>query len=81
MKAFTDHPKSVNETYFGHMKVSFSFGAKMLIASIGCFLHGLFPFICVKTGSNTINGLHHDMVIHRDKSVRACQESADKTTA
>ena len=72
MKSFTEHPTSVGETYFEHMKTSFSFGFKMLTASIGCFLHGVFPFLCVKTGSGTVTVLHQRMVTHRHKSAKPC---------
>jgi hypothetical protein len=74
MKAFTEHPESVGETYFQHMGVSFRFGSKMLVASLGCFMHGIFPFLCVKTGSKTVNKLHHNMVTHRDKRVAPCDD-------
>lgn len=67
MKAFTQHPQSVGESYFSHMATSFSFGGRMFMASFGCMLHGIFPFLCVKTGSKTIKTLHHTMVTHRDK--------------
>lgn len=67
MKLFTEHPESVGETYFEHMRMSFSFGTKMLFASIGCFLHAIFPFLCVRTGSSAVSRLHHDMVTHRSK--------------
>ena len=78
MKAFKDHPQSVGETYFEHMRTSFSFGGRMLVAGVGCVLHGLFPFLCVKTGSATIKSLHHRMCTHRDKrpEVRDMQEEA-----
>lgn len=71
MKAFTEHPNSVGETYFQHMRMSFRFGGRMLLASIGCFLHGLFPFLCVKTGSKAIIDLNHHMVTHRDQCTPA----------
>lgn len=67
MKAFTEHPESVGETYFEHMRNSFGFGTKMLLAGIGCFLHGIFPFLCTTTGSSAIKTLHHNMVTHRDR--------------
>ena len=73
MKAFTEHPNSVGETYLQHMRMSFSFGGRMLLASIGCFLHGIFPFLCVKTGSKAITQLNHHMVTHRDE----CTPSPD----
>lgn len=65
MKPFTEHPNSVGESYFQHMQVSFGFGIRMFTASLGCFLHGLFPFLCTTTGSTTINKLHRKMVTHR----------------
>lgn len=67
MKVFTEHPESVGETYFEHMQTSFGFGWKMFVASIGCLLHGIFPFLCTTKGSQTITELHHHMVTHRQK--------------
>lgn len=65
MKLFTEHPTSVGETYFQHMGVAFSFAGKLFIASIACFIHGLFPFFCTKRGSEIINELHDRMITHR----------------
>ena len=64
---FTQHPASVGESYLQHMATSFGFGTRMLIAGFGCIVHGLLPFLCVKTGSRTIDALHSNMVTHRDK--------------
>lgn len=80
MKAFTEHPESVGETYFEHLQTSFGFGARMMAAGVGCVLHGIFPFICVRTGSKTIGKLHHNMVTHRDKRSNGCAGS-DQTRA
>jgi hypothetical protein len=30
-------------------------------------VHGLFPWLCLTRGSDTIRGLHHRMVTHRVK--------------
>jgi len=79
MKAFTEPPESVGESYFEHMVTSFSFGGRMLLAGIGCILHGIFPFLCTKTGSATICALHRRMVTHRDK--RTPCPDAEKTAA
>lgn len=67
MKAFTDHPKTVGETYFQHMGSSFSFGAKMFVNSFACFAHGIFPFLCTSRGSKAITELHDRMVSHRHR--------------
>lgn len=72
---FTDHPASVGETYLGHMGQAFSFGFCMLAAGMACLLHGIFPFLFVRTGSVAICRLHERMVTHRDR------RSAAKTNA
>ena len=64
-RRFTDHPASVNETYLQHMGQAFSFGRHMLVAALACFVHGLFPWLCLTRGSDTIRALHHRMVTHR----------------
>ena len=62
---FKKHPESVGETYFEHMGMASSFGLRMLTAGCACLMHGLFPFLFVKTGSAAITELHDRMVIHR----------------
>lgn len=62
---FTEHPQSVGETYPEHMGVAFSFGARMVLAGLACLVHGVLPFLFVKTGSRTITVLHDRMVANR----------------
>jgi hypothetical protein len=64
-RRFTDHPASVNETYVQHMAMAFRFGGRLLLGSLGCFVHGLFPWLCPTQGSGTVRTLHHRMVSHR----------------
>ena len=64
---FTEHPASVGETYPEHMAMAFSFAGRMLLASLACFLHGLLPFLFVKTGSATITKLYDQMVTNRQR--------------
>lgn len=45
LRRFTDHPATVNETYVQHMGTAFGFGASMLVGSLACFVHGLFPWL------------------------------------
>jgi hypothetical protein len=65
LRRFTDHPSSVNESYFQHMGMAFGFGGRMLLGGLACLMHGLFPWLCTTRGSDTIRGLHHRMVTHR----------------
>ena len=62
---FTEHPASVGETYWGHLLRASWFGGRMLLAAGACFVHAIFPFLFVKTGSQAITQLHAAMVTHR----------------
>jgi len=64
-RLFVDHPASVGESYAEHMGVAASFGAAMFVGSLACFVHAVFPGLCVKTGSGVITDLHRRMVTHR----------------
>jgi hypothetical protein len=65
---FTDHPKALGESYVEHMGMAFGFGRAMLLGGLACLLHGIFPFLCVKTGSDTIRELHSRMVTGRSRA-------------
>jgi hypothetical protein len=75
-KVFVEHPKSVGETYFEHMQSAFSFGWRMIAAGFACLMHGLLPFLFVKTGSATVRHLHEVMISHRSRQ-RAAPEWLD----
>ena len=63
--SFTEHLNSVDENYFQHMIVSFSFSLLMFKGFVACFIHALLPFCFEKTGSNIIKDMHKNMVINR----------------
>jgi hypothetical protein len=65
LRRFINHPQSVNETYLQHMGSAFGFGTSMLGGALACFVHGLFPWLCLTRGSDTIRALHRRMVTHR----------------
>ena len=58
---FTEHPNSVDETYFEHMAVATGFSRQLFKAAICCGLHGLFPWMHCTTGSTTVKALHAEM--------------------
>lgn len=51
---FTEHPHSVNETYWEHFQEACSFGFWMVVGGSACFIHAVFPFIFTKTASNLL---------------------------
>jgi len=67
-RLFLDHPTSVQETYWQHMRVAASFGWAMAKASAACFVHALVPGLCERTGSRIIRDLHARMVINRHRA-------------
>jgi len=61
LKIFTQHPSSVNETYFEHMRVAYSFSARLGFASLAAFIHAIFPFLFKTTASNLIKKLNAEI--------------------
>lgn len=74
LRAFTDHPASVGESYFGHLRQAAGFGLRMIGAGFACLMHGLFPFLCITTGSDAMARLHAEMAARRAK---ACAGGAE----
>ena len=67
LSMFTEHPASVGETYLQHLWRATCFGARMVLCGLACLVHGLLPFLCVRTGSRAIATLHEQIVTHRDR--------------
>lgn len=59
---FTQHPHSMNETYWQHLVCAVKFGSKMMIGGVACLIHAIFPFLFEKTGSNFLFQMMHDYV-------------------
>jgi Family of unknown function (DUF6356) len=64
-RAFTEHPASVGESYCAHLFRAVYFGSRMVFAGIACLVHGLLPFLFVRTGSRAIAELNDRMVVNR----------------
>jgi hypothetical protein len=65
LKLFTAHPQTVGESYGEHLVRATSFGARMIFAGVACILHGILPFLFVKTGSRAISELNEQMIAKR----------------
>lgn len=53
----TAHLDEVGETYFEHMGIALRIGIHMLVGGLACLVHGLLPFLFIRTGSDTIKRL------------------------
>ncbi|WP_404478901.1 DUF6356 family protein [Novosphingobium sp. BL-52-GroH] len=66
---FTEHPRSVGETYSEHLHAALGFALPMIGAGLACLVHAVFPFLFAQTGSGTVAALHakmsrRDVAIH-----------------
>ena len=67
IRVFTEHPKSIGETYFEHAQHAAGFGLSMLLGALASFAHAVVPAVCVTTGSRIVTRLHQRMVLSRVK--------------
>jgi hypothetical protein len=67
IKLFTEHPASLGESYGEHLAMASGFGLRMILGGCACLIHGLLPFLFVRTGSAQISELHSAMVAGRNR--------------
>jgi Family of unknown function (DUF6356) len=65
IRAFSEHPASVGETYTEHMGHAACFGVRMIAAGVACLVHAVLPFLFVHTGSRAIGELNDRMITSR----------------
>jgi hypothetical protein len=63
-KLFTDHPASVDETYFGHMAFAAWFASRLFMAGCAALVHAILPFIFETTASRIVRELY-ERTAHR----------------
>ena len=68
IRAFTEHPASVGESYGEHMGQALCFGTRMVFAGLACLVHAVLPFLFVRTGSRAIAELNDRMVRNRRRA-------------
>jgi len=65
LRAFTDHPTSVGESYLEHLARALCFGSRMVLAGVACLIHGVLPFLFQRTGSRAVSDLNDRMLVNR----------------
>jgi len=58
LRLFTEHPKSVGESYLEHMINALRFAIVLLCLTLAGIVHSVFPFFFEKTVSNGIKDLN-----------------------
>lgn len=54
LRAFTDHPASVGESYWQHLAFALGFSFKLFVAAVAALVHAVFPFLFKTTASGLI---------------------------
>ncbi|MEE9313251.1 MAG: DUF6356 family protein [Rhizobiaceae bacterium] len=57
-KIFTDHPSSVEETYFEHLLFAGRFAFTLAAAAGAALIHAFIPCLFEKTAGNLIRKMH-----------------------
>lgn len=57
-KLFTEHPASVDETYFGHMAFAAWFASRLFMAGGAALIHAILPFLFETTASRIVRELY-----------------------
>lgn len=65
LRPFTEHPATVGESYAEHCGMATYFGVRLIFAGVACLMHGLLPFLFVRTGSQAVSDLHDRMIARR----------------
>ena len=68
-RVFLEHPRSVDEGYFEHMGMAFSFGGRMIACGVACLVHGFVPALFKQTASTGVTELYDCMCVDRDRGV------------
>ena len=58
VRLFSDHPASVDETYFEHMAFAGRFSGKLFLAGFMALVHALLPFLFEKSASGIVRELY-----------------------
>jgi len=57
-RLFLEHPRSVDESYFGHLWFALSFAFALFAAAFAALVHAFLPFMFEKTASRIITRLY-----------------------
>lgn len=73
-RAFTEHPQMTGETYLQHLWFTAKMSARLLYTATVLLIHGIFPFLLVKTASSQIEAVYKVM---RSRVPKARRDAID----
>src|SRR4029079_1437188 len=69
------HLVDAGESYFEHMRFAVGVGLMLVAAGLACSIHGLFPSLCTKTASRTVDELKR-LFVERHALARVLSEAS-----
>ena len=76
LRAFTEHPASVGETYAEHLAAALGFSLSLARAAVCCAVHAFLPFLFTQTGSRTVTELAERMSRARRSRIGPGQQTS-----
>jgi hypothetical protein len=64
-RLFTEHPATVNESYWQHFASAMGFGFRMIWGGLVCMVHAVIPGVCCTKASEMIGELNDRMITNR----------------
>lgn len=58
---FLDHPASIGESYFEHLRAALGYSASLTVTAAAAFIHALVPCLCETTARTRIETLHNKL--------------------
>jgi len=74
-RAFTKHPEDTDETYWEHLWFTLRMSARFLFTTIVIMIHGIFPFLLTRAGSDQIEAIYRIIKTRIPKSRRDAMDS------
>jgi Family of unknown function (DUF6356) len=81
IRLFVEHPRSVGESYFEHLRRALTFGSTMVLAGAACMVHALIPALFTTTGSRAVTRLYEQMALQRSRRGPQRDASTRRTLA
>ncbi|MGI9484033.1 MAG: DUF6356 family protein [Hyphomicrobiales bacterium] len=78
---FTNHPATVDETYWEHFMFATTRGVRMVGAGSAAIIHAFFPFLFETTASRMMKDLSDELTNRRQVAEGAEQKAATQVPA
>jgi len=69
------HLAEAGENYFEHLRFAVGVGLMLVAAGLACIVHGIFPALCTKTASRTVDELQR-LFAERDALASVIDETS-----